>query len=175
MISLSQVLASIALKASDMKVYLDMDGCLTDFDKAVRKLGPEAAKGLGDDAKEADQRKMWQAIDNAREFFWSEMEWMPEGKKLWEVVKPYNPVLLSSPGQIKWAQAGKELWVRDNLPGVSLIVEPDKYYYAEMDAVLIDDMKRNTNRWRDCGGTSILYENSPDLVRKELANIKKKI
>lgn len=166
---------NVTVTASDLKVYLDMDQCITDFDKAVKKLGPKAARGLKEDASEEDQIHMWEKINNAGSRFWSEMEWCPKGKELWKVVKKYNPVLLSSPGQIKWAKAGKELWVRDNLPGIPLIVEKDKYIYAERDAVLIDDMQTNIEAWKMAGGLGILYEEDPKTVADKLKEIKKKI
>ncbi|RLG10760.1 hypothetical protein DRN73_06985 [Candidatus Pacearchaeota archaeon] len=166
---------NITVTASSLKVYLDMDQVLTDFNKAVKKLGPKAFRGLKDNASEEDQIYMWNKIDDARESFWSEMEWCPKGKELWKVVKKYDPVLLSSPGEIKWAKAGKELWVRNNLPGVPLIVEKDKYKYAERDAVLIDDMKTNIKAWEMGGGLGILYEQDPKAVEEKLKEIKKKI
>ena len=168
-----QDLRKINLKTArrDLKVYIDMDNVLTDFDKAVKKLGPKAAKGLSEDASEEEKQVMYDAIEEAGSKFWSEMEWMPEGKELWAVVKKYNPVLLSSPGLFKWAPAGKENWVNKNLPGVSLFLDENKHYYAEMDAILIDDMLKNIYPWRDAGGIGILYENDAQATKKEIEDI----
>ena len=152
-----------------MKVFMDMDGVLTDFDGAVKKLN--AAAGLGDKATPPQKQKMYDAIDEAGESFWSEMEWLPEGKKLWSVVKKYNPVLLSSPGQFLHAVPGKKKWIDKNLPGVTLIPSTSKYEYAERDAVLIDDMYKNIEPWRDQGGIGILFKDV-DQVKKELQQMK---
>lgn len=154
-----------------IKLFLDLDGCLTDFDKAVKKLGPKAAKGLADDAKEEEKQFMYDKIENKGPAFWSEMEWYPKGKELWNVVKKYNPTLLSSPGKFKWAPAGKEDWVNANLPGISLFLSEDKYQYAEMDNVLIDDSNKNIFAWKDADGIGILYEGDPESVREELKEI----
>jgi len=155
----------------ECKVYLDMDSCLTNFDKAVKKLGAKAAKGLSDDATEDERQYMYNVIERNRSQFWSGMEWMPKGQELWKVIKPYDPVLLSSPGKFKYAPAGKEDWVNKNLPGIPLFLDEDKYQYAEMDSVLIDDMKSNIISWQEAGGIGILYEGNPEMVKDELKNI----
>jgi hypothetical protein len=157
----------------DIKIYLDMDSCITDFDKAVKKLGSKAAKGLKDGASEEEVQFMYDKIEEAGSKFWSEMEWYPKGQELWSVIKKYNPVLLSSPGKFKWAPAGKQNWVSINLPGVTLFLEMNKYIYAEPDAILIDDKSSNIESWKEAGGLGILYEDNPESVKKQLQKIQK--
>jgi len=156
----------------EIKVLLDMDSCITDFDKAVKKLGLKAAKGLAEDASEEEKQFMYDKIEEAGSKFWSDMDWYPKGQELWKTVKNYNPVLLSSPGLFKWAPAGKQNWVSENLPGISLFLESDKYIFAEPDAVLIDDSSSNIEGWKDAGGIGILYEGDPESVKEQLKKIK---
>ncbi len=155
----------------EIKVYLDMDSCITDCDKAIRKLGPKVAKGLADDASEEEKQYMYDKIEEKGAEFWSEMEWMPKGEELWKVVKKYDPVLLSSPGLFKWAPGGKKNWVDKNIPGTTLYLDIDKYQWAEPDSVLIDDRVSNIESWKEAGGEAILYENDPELVKLKLKEI----
>lgn len=146
------------------KIFVDMDGVLTNFDKAVQDLGEKAALGLVEGAKDEDRDYMYEAIDKAGVEFWSTMEWTPDGKKLWDFLKPYKPALLSSPGQLLYAEAGKTQWVAENIPGTTLLLEPDKYRYAERDAILIDDMMDNVSAWEEQGGTGILFEDTDTTI-----------
>ncbi|MBE3087011.1 MAG: hypothetical protein IMZ64_12440 [Bacteroidetes bacterium] len=153
-----------------MKLFVDCDGVLTNFDKAVQALGPEVAKGLSDDAPETDKQVMYDAIEKAGESFWSKMEWTPNGKELWEVVKNFNPVLLSSPGRFSAAPSGKILWVKNNLPGTTLFLSENKSDYVDPYelSVLIDDMKKNIGAWEEAGGEGILHTSTADTERKFL-------
>ena len=56
-------------------IYCDMDGVLTDFVKAAKKATGQNWEGMrhGQD---------WESIKNTNNF-WSNMPWMPGGKKLW--------------------------------------------------------------------------------------------
>jgi hypothetical protein len=153
-----------------MKIFLDIDNCLTDFDKAVQALDPEAVKGLPDDAQESDKQIMYDAIEKAGEPFWATMSWKSDGKELWEIVKEFNPVLLSSPGKFSAAASGKTLWVKNNLPGTSLFVTENKSDYVDPYelSVLIDDMKKNISAWEEAGGVGILHTSTADTERKFL-------
>jgi hypothetical protein len=70
-----------------LKLFLDIDGILTDFDGAVHKLGDVAAEGLGDKATEMQKMTMYSAIEDAGPSFWAKMDWLPEGKVFWKFVK----------------------------------------------------------------------------------------
>jgi FMN phosphatase YigB (HAD superfamily) len=149
-----------------IKIYCDLDGVLTDFDKTVKRLGRKAAEGLNENATEEQKNIMYKAIDLAGRDFWSDMEWLEDGRKLWDKIKKYHPVLLSSPGEFRYAPAGKQDWVNKNLPGVTLYIESLKYKYAERDAILIDDMEKNISMWKEAGGLGIIYKDSETAVEE---------
>lgn len=153
-----------------MKLYVDMDNCLTDFSKAVQKLGPEAEAGLADDAPQTTKQIMYDAIEAAGESFWADMDWTEDGKELWKIVEKFNPVLLSSPGKFQWAPSGKQMWVKENLPGISLFLTDFKPEYIdpyEM-SVLIDDSKPNIGAWEESGGEGILHTSTPQTEKQFL-------
>lgn len=146
------------------KVFLDMDGVLTDFTGA-------ASRFLGLPSSNEDYTS-WDAILKYykgttdqfwREFpecFWSDyIGWMPDGKRIWEVVKKYNPIILTSPGLYSGGQ-GKIDWLRVNLPEVfydnRYLIGPGKYHVARRGAVLIDDADFNIDEWVANGGYGIL-------------------
>jgi len=159
---------------NEIKIFVDMDSVLTDFQKAVKKLGPKAVQGLADDATQEQKQVMYDAIEEAREPFWAEMSWTERGEELWKILKPYKPVILTSPGKFLYAPAGKNTWMNKNLPGISYFLEEDKWYYVEPNAVLIDDMEKNIRDWDAAGGLSILYEGDPEIVKAKLEEIMKK-
>jgi len=159
-----------------VKIYVDMDNVLTDFSQAVQNLGPEAAQGLVKESSPEQKELMYRVIERMGPTFWSSMEWLEEGRKLWNYIKSYNPVILSSPGQYPGrfmdnAKMGKQVWLTDNLPGVTYILTPDKYQYAERNAILIDDMKENCDSWAQSDGIPILFDGSADNALTLLNNI----
>ena len=143
-----------------IKVNVDMDGVLTDWDGAVKELTGEILD-LNDPKDKKD--RVYKAIDAAGPRFWSDMKWLPDsvgGKALWTILKPFSPILLSSPGQFLYAEQGKKEWVSKNMPGTVLFLDPDKFKYAERDSVLIDDMEKNISAWQGSGGIGILHKNT---------------
>jgi hypothetical protein len=94
------------------------------------------------------------------------MKWAPEGRALWNLVKPFHPVLLSSPGEFRDAEAGKQNWVSENIPGTTLFCDPQKFRYAELGAILIDDDPDNIGGWEQYGGTAILHTSLEDTKQK---------
>jgi hypothetical protein len=153
-----------------MKCYLDMDGVLTAFETTVKALGPEAAKGLSEDATEVQKQVMYKAIEDAGIKFWSSMPWKTDGKQLWMMLQKFRPTLLTSPGKFTYAENGKLLWVKRNIPGTSIYFSNCKSEYVDpFDiSVLIDDMKNNIEAWKEQGGIGILYTSLEDTERKLL-------
>lgn len=144
-----------------MKIYVDMDQVLTDFNKRAadllgRKFGP------GDDLSKED----WKAITEAGKDFWSEMEWLDDGKRLWDQIKKYDPTILSAPSQSKTSVEGKKAWLKREIPGYDYIIDADKEKYAKDNAILIDDRKKNTDKWEAAGGKSILHKSYSDTMEK---------
>ena len=153
-----------------MKIYLDMDGVLVNFDQGVTNLGEEFAKGLSDDALPIDKQKMYDAIEKAGAAFWANLKWTSDGKDLWDLIKRFNPVLLSSPGKFSFAPSGKNTWVQNNLPGIPLYFSDNKSDYVDPYelSILIDDSKNNIGGWEGVGGEGILHTTAADTERKLL-------
>ena len=148
-------------------IYCDMDGVLVDFDKQFEKAsgGIPPREYEDKNGKEA----FWNLIDNENGVgFWVGMPWMPNGKQLWEYIKPNNPMLLSSPSRSESSRLGKRLWVRNNLPGTKLILANsyNKKNYADSNNILIDDRPSNVDQWKAAGGIGILFISTSQTIEE---------
>ena len=149
-------------------VFCDMDGVLTDFEKRFTSLNPEKLSPAQYQTKYGIE-KFWSFIDEENGVkFWVGMQWMKDGKELWEYIKKYNPTLLSAPSRNNESRLGKRLWVKNNLPGVKLVLASadKKQNYSGRNKVLIDDRKDNIDQWRSQGGIGILYTNTQDTIKQ---------
>ena len=153
-----------------MKLYVDMDECLTAFNEAVKKLGPHAAEGLDPKASNLQKKILRDSVEKAGENFWSKMDWKNDGKELWAIVKPFNPSLLTSPGIFTHAQSGKILWVKKHIPGTTILFSTTKSEYVNPyeTSILIDDLKKNISAWEAAGGIGILHQSTTTTERQLL-------
>jgi hypothetical protein len=152
---------------SQYKIYCDMDGVLCDFDKQFSDSNPEHLSPSEYIAKYSTS-KFWKLIGSYKEKFWSEMEWMSDGKQLWEYIIKYKPTLLSAPSYEASSRFGKRLWVDKNLPGTKLILAAadKKQNYSKPNRILIDDKESNVEQWRSQGGIGILHKNTADTIKQ---------
>ena len=138
------------------KLYCDMDGVLTNFESRFEHFSGMHPQEY---EKKYGIEQFWHLIDTKIGVrFWVGMEWMPQGKKLWEFIKPYQPDLLTSPSRDNTSRLGKNLWARNNLnpkPKVIFAYSKDKQRYANENSILIDDKKSNINEWTANGGIAI--------------------
>jgi len=150
------------------KIYCDMDGVLTDFEKRFHDKLNTVGKDHYPlrDIEKVEKPKDFEKIFGASEFwkfidqtvgvgFWAGMDWMPQGNVLWDFIKKYNPELLTSPSRDNSSRLGKQLWAKKHLnpkPRVIFAYSADKQRYANENSILIDDKKSNINEWRAAGG-----------------------
>ena len=188
--------------------YCDMDGVLVDFiagavnkmnetidlpDHPLRELavlargeignGPVERKHLVKDsgfASSALRRYMRPLLENDEEF-WTNLPWMPEGKKIWNSIKEHNPTILTSPMDQNGCQEsifGKQKWIKRELgldTNERVIFSHDKYEHAVKEAVigvLIDDYDKNINLFREHGGIAIHHKNNLSNTLNALEVIK---
>ncbi len=145
----------------EYKIYCDMDGVLTNFDKRFEELS--GGIRANDYVNKYGDPQFRQLVNDAGEVFWTEMEWMPNGKKLWNFLKDKNITILSSPFRHKNSRNGKKKWISKNLkptPPLILQYSAEKYKYADESSILIDDRKSNIDQWKGAGGIPIYYNDS---------------
>ena len=148
------------------KIYSDMDGVLVDFNERFKRfsdgiLPTEYEQKFGKD-------KFWELIDGTGVRFWVGMDWMSDGKQLWNYIKKYEPVLLSSPSRSNYSRMGKRIWRKRNLPSTKLILAraANKQNYADPDSILIDDRESNVDQWIKAGGIGILHTDTASTISK---------
>jgi hypothetical protein len=138
------------------KIYCDMDGVLTDFESRFEHYSGMSPKEYENKFGTAG---FWNLIDvEVGVKFWVGMDWMPQGRELWNFISPYQPDLLTSPSRDNNSRLGKNLWVKNNLtpkPKVIFAYSKDKQRYANENSILIDDKKSNINEWAASGGIAI--------------------
>ena len=147
------------------QIYCDMDGVIADFEARFDHFF-----GMSPSEYEAKngRRAFWNQIDNNIGVkFWVGIPWMPDGHQLWDYIKKYNPILLSSPSTSESSRIGKHLWAKKYMPGTKLILAyPDqKANYAGEGKILIDDrLEPNIQMWRSKGGIGIHHTSASDTI-----------
>jgi hypothetical protein len=157
-------LARLREEETEYTIYCDMDSVLVDFDRGYQEL-------TGMTTQQADAKGVetfWDPISKAGAKFWITLDWMPDGKQLWDYIKKYNPILLSAPSREESSKLGKRVWVKRELPGVKLILKyaSQKQEYASPTSILIDDRQKNIDQWKAAGGIGILHTNTANTIKQ---------
>jgi len=157
-------LARLREEETEYTIYCDMDSVLVDFDRGYQELTGMTTQQADANGVEA----FWDPLSKAGAKFWITLQWMPDGKQLWDYIKKYNPILLSAPSREESSKLGKRVWVKRELPGVKLILKyaPQKQEYASPTSILIDDRQKNIDQWEAAGGIGILHTSTPNTIKQ---------
>jgi 5'(3')-deoxyribonucleotidase len=155
-----------------MKVFVDIDGVLANFNRTALRLhginnylypvrvGWDIIKACNILAPESNMtpEKFWAPFDQK---FWATLPKTVGCDTLLKTVEGYvgqeNVCLLTS-GQWPAAAAGKTEWVMNHFPRYRcrLLIGTAKEFVAGTNRLLIDDRDKNVDDFRDAGGTAIL-------------------
>jgi hypothetical protein len=155
-------------------IFCDMDGVLCDFEGRFEHftgLSPDqyrekAKREYGE--KKVDE-KFWDIIDHQIGLrFWRGMSWMPEGKELWNYIKPYKPTLLTAPSWHNSSKEGKQLWVGDHISGTPIVFKQadKKADLSGPNKILIDDREDTIMNWKHKNGIGILYTSTEQAINE---------
>jgi len=145
-----------------MKIFCDLDGVLVDFEAGF-------LRNFGFAHNSVPEGVMWKHIMN-HERHWHEMPMMPDGQVLWDFIKPLGPTILTGCPRSGYDHAviGKRFWVEDQLkpnPPVITCRSKDKQVHMKNAGdILIDDMKKNIDRWVAAGGVGILHTSAASSI-----------
>lgn len=149
------------------RVYLDMDGVISDFDGAVNKWYGKTNNHPDEwdyHYKEDFGMTSTQFWEGLTEEFWEMMPKTPEADLILAMVDPYEPCILSSPplaGPNMPGLSGKVKWIKRNLPRYAkekrYLLGSGKHYVAHHLGILIDDKNENIEDWERFGGYGILW------------------
>jgi len=169
----------ISEKKEEKIILLDMDGVLSCFNKAIcdlldidiedKKIRDmlKAGKYL-DDTDLTTPEKLWGAVNDKGLEFWSEMEIYPYAKKLYNEMKKIGTVgFLTSPGSCVFAGTGKMQWIKKHFGEdglVTMIIGKNKHYCAQPGVILVDDHKKNVNKFKDAGGKGFVWPSGLNFI-----------
>jgi hypothetical protein len=150
-------------KMQNYKIFLDLDGTLADFDRKVKEV-------MGQYPWEVDRKRMWKTLSRPELDFYASLDFMPDGRDLWEFCKLYNPVVLTGIPMGKWAPGQKKRWVGENLGwDVECITcfAKDKHLYGGPGTVLVDDRpEKSKDTWEQAGGVFITHTSAAESIRE---------
>ena len=151
------------------KIFLDMDGVIVNFRGQCEKY--ECING---------NKVNWETVHRGGTEFWEEMEWLPEGKELYQWIlklcKQENiDLFILTSVNFTDGKIGKMNWLKNNtkIDKHHIIITnlgKEKEYYADENSVLIDDFKKNCEAFAKGGGQFVKYE-TPRQTKDDLITL----
>lgn len=169
-----------------MKLYLDMDGVLADFDLGCAKMGIQNKHNFIHKPRSEwteEEKKLDIEVNRlmATPGFFYNLPPMDGAFALWDFCQQFNPTVLTArPKNDEIAERvieEKTLWLREVLDCNNVIVclRAEKQKYAKTFVkklsggyfepnILVDDLQSNIDEWNAAGGVSILFKNSIQAI-----------
>ena len=156
-----------------MKIYFDMDGVLTNFNKGVidllhlkpinqsdpfdyKKTNALYAKMRTVDHYYDKLEPIQEAVDLLLELY---EKYSDDVQILTAIPKPHRGIITASEDKINWT---KRL-ISDKIK-INICYRAEKANFCTgVDCILIDDYDKNIREWEALGGTGILYTNIKDV------------
>ena len=147
-----------------MKLFLDLDGVLADFDKSARTIFGMSSKDFED---RYGSKEFWKQIRNEDEFFYN-LPMMHDAMDLWNFSKPHDPTILTGCPFGNWAQPQKVRWVKEYLDTDKIItcLSKDKRNHASPGDVIVDDTVKHQHLWVEMGGIFIVHTDATSSIEE---------
>jgi len=150
---------------SKYKIYIDMDGVIADWEKQFKTYS-----GLPVDTYIASHGKQnqYQFVKKNSPGFYANMDWMDDGKLLYDFLKDL-PIEILSHATDEKAADGKIMWLKNHdIKAKTNLVKhrEDKAKFASPTAILIDDRPETIEEFNKAGGIGLLHTNAIDTINK---------
>jgi hypothetical protein len=165
-------------------IFCDMDGVLVDFDEGYKELTGVTTQHADSQGKDEFWKLYRDSLKNkdiSERSYWANLDWMPDGKQLWDYIKEYNPYVLTAPSvnfdipfeeryklENNESMQGKTEWVQ-RLPNMKKIYfrsAQRKADFAGPNKILIDDRKDTIDSWNANGGIGILHTSAANTIKQ---------
>ncbi len=146
-------------------LFLDLDGVLVDFEKGVESL-------FGKSIDAIPPKQMWPRLARTADFY-NTLDWMPDGRELWEYCRPFHPIILTGLPMGKWAEPQKREWCKRELgEDIEVITGLSRHKPSlaierstGQTAVLVDDREKIRLPFEVAGGIFIHHRNTLSTIR----------
>jgi len=158
-------LATLLENKEHYTIYCDLDGVLVDLKKGVEDVTGTTIPSGGMNLMRQLVRLRRNPDIDMTEFF-RNLQWTPDGERLWNFIKPYNPIILTGGSDGQDVNQGKNAWVARNL-GISpndVIHDSNKQQYAKPYTILIDDLPSHAENFNRAGGLGILHTSATNTI-----------
>ncbi len=161
---------------AEVRIYLDMDGVLADFERGVKELCHMEALSQNGRRDPKQDDLMWDAIRKT-DHFYDRLELMPGARelfdRLWGKYGERCEILTGIPREergIATAGQDKRNWTRRMLSEeirVNTVCRKDKQQFCTgPESVLIDDREKTIREWRELGGTAIYFVTAGETLKE---------
>ena len=144
-----------------MRLFLDLDGVLADFDRGVHAVTGARPEAL-------PLKTMWAALAKAPAFF-ETLELMHDAEALWRFCAPHRPTILTGLPLGAWAPDQKRRWVARVL-GVHVPIitcmSRDKPRWSGPGHVLVDDRASAREGWERKGGRFVHHVSAEQSIAR---------
>lgn len=166
-------------------IYCDLDGVLVDFDKGYFDLTGKETHHVDVQDDNVFWRVFRQSLRDKNlpeEEYWARLEWMDDGKQLWDYIKKYTPYVLTAPSvnvnlpfedrykmKNNPSMRGKWRWVKRNLRNLKQIKYKSAKRKSDLSGenkILIDDREDTIRRWELMGGIGIHHTSTDDTIKQ---------
>jgi len=154
-----------------IKIALDLDGVLYDWmgsalrhfqlnpsDPLIRNVVSRYHDGL---EMIKPKKEVFEAVESLGAEYWESLQLLPWAQELYRCLSEIGDVtVLTSPGAWTHAGRGKLLALRRDFQIKTFILAKKKEICAAPNAILIDDKKKNIEKFRQAGGWGYVWPNS---------------
>lgn len=151
-----------------MKLFLDCDGVLADFDTyylSVFGMGPREHEDYLNDTEGGNA--FWDGIAAHPDFYYN-LPLMPDAQYLYDSVRHLNPTILTGVPRGGWAELQKLRWRDKYFPDAEMITTRSaikyEHMHPEMENILIDDWPKYKHVWEENGGVFILHTSAVESL-----------